>query len=517
MSPTAIIVGAGPTGLMLAVELGLAGAETILIERLPEPRTWSQALSIHMSSIEIFRQRGLDRFQGARRLPNYNFGFLGMTTMDETNLPLIVSQRRVCELLEGLATELGVDVRWGHEIIGLNQDESSVTATVRTAAGEYELRGDYLVGCDGGRSSVRKMAGIPFPGTDTTLCAITGDVELVDEDFAKGYAAGIHPRGLASAIQHPDEPGVFRSTVVEFGAKRPPDDVPITREEFLSAFKRVSGIDLPVGRMWWMTRFGDATRLVERYRDGRVLLAGDAAHIHFPSAGQGLNTGVQDAVNLGWKLGGVLNGWAPPGLLDSYHDERHPVGEQVCLYPKAQTALMHPLDKVAPLRRLFSELIKLEEVSNYIIQRSSGLGIRYPMNYPGRSADAEDAHPLLGLRVRDVPVTTEEGASTVGSCMNAGRGHALLFDLSEGGSPAVSEVNPAGWSDRVDVVRAKPSADLDAAVVLIRPDGFIAHADRTGTDAEGLRLALTAWFGEPTAREATPPQRTAVPSSMERM
>lgn len=497
MSRTAVIVGAGPTGLMLAVELGLAGVDTVLLERLPEPPSWSQALSVHMSSVEILRQRGLDCFAGARRLPNYNFGFLGLTTMDEENLPLIVSQRKVCGLLADRATELGVDIRWDHEVTGLVQDDSGVSVEVRTGASEYSIQGAYLVGCDGGRSTIRKLAGIPFPGTDSTLCAITGDVELVDPKFAKGYAAGIHPRGLASAIEHPDEPGVFRATVVEFGAKRPPDDVPITMEEFLSAFRRVSGIDLPVGRHWWMTRFGDATRLVDRYRDRRVLVAGDAAHIHFPSAGQGLNTGVQDAVNLGWKLGAELNGWAPAGLLDSYHSERRPVGKAVCLYPQAQTALMHPLERVTPLRQVLSELIRYDEVSTYIIQRSTGLGIRYPMEYPGRPFDAETVHPLLGLRVRDLQLDTMAGKTSVSGRLYAGHGKALLLDLTGGGCPAVSSVHPADWADRVDLVVAKPATEVDATVLLIRPDGFIAYADRSGLDGDGLRLALTTWFGEP--------------------
>jgi bifunctional hydroxylase/dehydrase len=489
MSDPVIIAGAGPTGLMLAAELGLAKVPVVFLERRTEPTSWSQAFAIHMSTYEMFKQRGLDRFPDAPRFPNYNFGFPGVVAMDEGKVPRIVPQRRVEQLLAERVAEYGVEIRRGHEVVDFAQDDTGVTVTVRTPDGDYPVRGSYLVGCDGGRSVVRKIAGIDFPGTEATLCGRTGDMEILDEQHQGGVAVRMLPKGLAAVIRHPDEPGMFRGTVVEFDTERPAEEIPVTAEEFRAALQRVTGIDLHIGRTGWMTRFGDSVRHADRYRNGRVFIAGDAAHVHFPSAGQGLNTGMQDAVNLGWKLAGAVHGWAPEHLLDTYHSERHPVGHEACVYPQAQVALMYPFEQAAPLRWLFAELVRSDDVKQYLVDRSSGLGISYPMDYPQLPAGA---HPLLGRRIPDLPVTTAEGERRVVRMLCGGHGVVLS---TTGDTTKLGDLS--GWRDRVDVVAAQPTPDIDAATLLIRPDGQVAYVALDGADDGGLQVALTAWFGAP--------------------
>jgi 2-polyprenyl-6-methoxyphenol hydroxylase-like FAD-dependent oxidoreductase len=485
MNQPVVIVGAGPTGLMLAAELGLAEVPVVFLERRDQPTTWSQAFAIHMSSVEMLQQRGLADFDDAPRFTNYNFGFPGITAMDERKLPLIVSQRRVERLLEKRVREIGVEIRRCQEFLGFEQDDDGVTVAVRGDAGDYAVRGSYLVGCDGGRSTVRKAAGIGFPGTESTLCGRTGDMEITNDEDFDAHGSRFFPTGLAAIIKHPDEPGLCRATVIEFATRRMSDDIPIDAEEFRAAFHRVTGVDLKIGKTPWLTRFGDSTRHADRYRAGRVFIGGDAAHIHFPSAGQGLNTGMQDAMNLGWKLAAAWHGWGSERLLDSYHDERHPIGHEICVYPQAQVALMYPPDRVGPLRELIGELARFEDVSRYLVDRSTGLGVCYEM--PGAAS-----HPLLGRRIVDAPLTTTDGETSVARTLHAGRG--VVLDLT-GGTDV--EAALAGWSDRVDVVSAQPSAELDAATVLIRPDGHVAFVDPDGGNLDGLRSAAATWFGVP--------------------
>ncbi|WP_150255854.1 FAD-dependent monooxygenase [Nocardiopsis deserti] len=490
MSQAVIVVGGGPTGLMLTAELGIAGVPAILLEREPEPRWWSQAFAIHTSTYEMFKQRDLDRYPDAPRFQNYNYGFPGIVAMDESNIPRIVPQRLVEGLLsDRLADHPSVEVRRGHELLDLAQDADGVTATVRGPEGEYTLRAPYLVGCDGGRSKVRKIAGIGFPGTDATLCGRTGDMEILNEEYRDGIAPKVLPKGLCAVIKHPDEPGLFRGTVIEYDSERPSEDVPMTGEEFREAFLKVTGIDLKIGRTGWLTRFGDAVRHASDYRAERVFIAGDAAHLHFPSAGQGLNTGMQDAMNLGWKLAGVMNGHVSSEILDTYHRERHPVGFETCVYPQAQVALMHPFERSAPLRQLFGELMQFEDVSHYLVQRSSGLGIRYAMEYPD---DVAVDHPLLGLRITDLPLVTDDGETSTARLLHAGRG----VVLNTTGDPKAT-AGLSGWEDRVDTVVAQPVEAIDAAVLLIRPDGHIAFVDPDGEHTGGLTAALNTWFGAP--------------------
>lgn len=490
MNSTVIVVGAGPVGLMVAAELGLAKVPVVLIERRTEPSTWSQAFGIHVSSADMFAQRGLDHItEGAGRVHNYNFVFQGVTSMDDDKLPYLVWQQHVEQHLEQRVNELGITVQRGHELVGFSQDETGVTASVRTEDGEHQVRGAYLVGCDGGRSVVRKLTGIDFPGTSSRMCGRTGDMEVLNEEYQDGIGRSpLYPNGMAAIIRNQVRPGYWRVTVVEFDTERPSDEVPMGPGEFRAAFARVTGIDLKLGRTPWLTRFGDAARHATDYRRDRVFIAGDAAHVHFPSAGQGLNTGIQDAMNLGWKLAGAVNGWASEEVLDSYHDERFPIGQEACVLPQAQCALLYPEERVGPLRELITELVQFEEVGRYVIGRLTGLGIHYPMKHTGKGGD----HPMLGYRVRDWPLKSGNGKTRLSQTLHAG--HGVVLDTS-GGAARLGELG--GWADRVDVVTAEPLPELAAAVTLIRPDGYVAFVDEGGADQEGLHDALIHWFGKP--------------------
>jgi bifunctional hydroxylase/dehydrase len=490
MSRSVIIAGAGPAGLTLACELRLANVDVVVLESRAQPIPWSRSMALHTRTIEVLRQRGFDFFEGAAPWSSYNFGFLELTRIldDPRLIPLLVPQRRVEQALETRALELGAEIRTGHEVVGLAQDDDGVLVDVRGEAGDYQLRGRYLAGCDGGRSTVRKLAGIGFPGTASNVHGVTADVELAHE-VPPGINAKLYEAGLFAMGEF--EPGLHRITSIEFDVEPPPRDAPVTLEELYGSARRVAGVDLEIKKVLWLARFGNATRLADRYRAGRVFVAGDAAHIHFPSAGQGLNTSIQDAMNLGWKLAGVLNGWGTAELLDTYHDERHPIGERVCMYSAAQVALYHPLDKVGPLRQLFSELLRLKEVTTHLLSLSTGLGLRYPMDY-GTGPGNGEAHPLLGARVPDARLSTPDGETSVARTLRTGRG--VIYDLSQGAAPVAKA---SAWADRVDVVTALGTPELDAAVLLVRPDGYVAHADASGTDDAGLRLALTRWFGEP--------------------
>ncbi|GAA4254313.1 monooxygenase [Dactylosporangium darangshiense] len=477
MNRTVVIAGAGPVGLMLAGELRLAGVPVVVLERLIERVGWARSLFVQNRSVEVLRQRGLDWFGDSPRWVNYNFGFLNLRRLknDRDFVPFYAPQHKFEELLEERAVKLGTDLRRGHEVVALEQDDSGVRVQVRTAEETYELQAAYLVGCDGGRSAVRKLAGIDFPGTDSTVSGITAWVTLTEEQFPKGVFADIYPTGIVSIAQL--EPGMYRATSIDFETPLPPRDVPVTVEEFKERIHAISGIDMKIDQVPWISRFGNATRLAAQYRQGGVLLAGDAAHIHFASAAQGLNTGIQDAVNLGWKLAAEINGWAPPGLLDSYHTERHPVGRRVCMFSQAQVALYHPLDRVGPLRELLGGLLQLEDVSRQMLGLATGVDIHYEMPSAAN-------HPLVGRRIPDADLT---GGTTVFSTLREGRGVLLDFTGDRG--------LPAAWSDRVETVHAEPVPDYAAARLLVRPDGYVAFADPDGTDDEGLRAALTTWFG----------------------
>ncbi|MEV6173539.1 FAD-dependent monooxygenase [Streptomyces sp. NPDC051954] len=495
MDADVVIAGAGPTGLMLACELRLAGADVVVVEQLAQRTGESRAGGIHSRTLEVLDQRGvLDRFlaEGAPQ-PVGHFSALYLD-FDESEsrhpYPLMILQSAIERLLEEWATELGVRVRRSSEVSGIHQDETGVRVELGTAdTAPATLRARYLVGCDGGRSTVRKLSGIDFPGTEATMTALIGDVELPDlpEDYVWVRRT---PSGDYSAIAF--EPGWYRVITSEYDRVVDRDE-PVTLEQLRESLVRVAGSDFGMHSPRWISRFNDAARQAAQYRKGRVLLAGDAAHIHFPAGGQGLNMGVQDAVNLGWKLASVVLGRAPESLLDSYHAERHPVGERVLHNTRAQSALARPGAATDALREVFGSLMVFDDVNRHLRHMLTALDIRYPV---------DGDHLLAGRRVPDADLKTPDGATRVHELLHAAR--PVLLDLR--GSAEVAAV-AAGWSDRVDLVGARSEDDFwpvpavgeipAPAALLIRPDGHVAWASTTDTppDTAALRTSLTTWFG----------------------
>ncbi|MFD6973641.1 rifampin monooxygenase [Streptomyces sp. NPDC059949] len=474
-----IVVGGGPTGLMLAGELRLHGVHVVVLERLTEPTGQSRGRGLHARSVEIMDQRGLlDRFLAASEKFQVGGFFGGIMKpwpdrLDTAHPYGLTTPQPVTErLLDEHALELGAEIRRGCDVVGLSQDEDGVTAGL---ADGTRLRARYLVGCDGGRSTVRKLLGVGFPGEPATVETLLGDME-VTEDPATVAAVVEEVRKTQlrfGAIPDVDgNAGVYRIVVPADGVAEDRATGP-TLEEFKQQLRTFASTDFGVHSPRWLSRFGDATRQAERYRVGRVLLAGDAAHIHPPTGGQGLNLGIQDAFNLGWKLAAEVAGWAPEGLLDSYHAERHPVGAAVLDNTRAQITLLGTDPGATALRELFARLLDFEEVNRYVTGMITAVGVRY---------DLGEGHDLLGRRLRDV----ELKQGRLYELMHAGRG--LLLDQT-------GRLSVQGWADRVDHV-VDVSEELDAPAVLLRPDGHVAWV---GEDRQDLLDHLPKWFGAATA------------------
>ncbi|MFI6454549.1 FAD-dependent monooxygenase [Streptosporangium amethystogenes] len=517
MSVDVVIAGGGPNGLMLACELSLAGVRPVLLERLPEPGEEPRANGLVGQVVQVLDSRGLyRRFTGASHppvpAPFFMFGgmHLDLSTLDPGPLHILpIPQRRLEQLLQERALELGVEIRRGHELVDLAQDGDGVTVAVHAPGGDYELRTRYLVGCDGAHSVVRKRAGIGFPGVTaedvvsrsahavlpaSVLDLATGELLLAG---ARWRPFMMHRTGHGVFALASFEPGVHLVTTMEWGRREQIDErVPMTLEELRDSVHRVLGADLPMtppasGGPHVLRRLtGGNTRLADRYRAGRVLVAGDAAHVHSAIGGPGLNLGLQDAVNLGWKLAAEIHGWAPPGLLDTYHDERHPVGRRVVMHIRAQAALLAPGEEVTALRELFAELLEHEENRRHIAELMAGSDIRYDMG-----SAAPVPHPLLGRPAPDLSLATDAGTVRLADLTHGAR--PLLLDL--GGGDELDET-VAGWKDRVDVVTATSSRRVPAGL-LIRPDGYVAWTapdEETGDPVSfGLREALATWFGAP--------------------
>jgi 2-polyprenyl-6-methoxyphenol hydroxylase-like FAD-dependent oxidoreductase len=486
-----VVVGAGPVGLMLAGELRLGGVDVVVLERLAAPTTESRASTLHARTMEIFDQRGLLDTLGT--VSNDMVGHFGGISLDFSGLDSPYSgqwkvpQVRTEQLLGTWAVGLGAVVRRGHELVGLWQTESGVEAEAVGPGGRVRIRAAYLVGCDGESSAVRRLAGFAFPGTDATRELLRADVAGIDVPNRRFER---HERGLAIAHRRPD--GVTRVMVHEFGRAAPARAGEPEFAEVAAAWARVTGEDIGAGRPIWVNAFGNARKLAERYRIGRVLLAGDAAHVQMPVGGQALNLGLQDAVNLGWKLAAQVRNWAPADLLDSYHDERHAVGRRVLANIEAQATLLLGGAEVEPLRALVAELLGHDEVVGHLTGMISGLDVRYPDG---------SGTPLLGGLVPHRELTAETGPSRTAELLRTGRG--VLLDFAAG-LPAGAV---AGWADRVGLVSAAtphgprtggPSEPGGTAVraVLLRPDGHVAWVDGSTTH---LRAALHRWFGTPNA------------------
>ncbi|MEU6124476.1 rifampin monooxygenase [Streptomyces sp. NPDC047123] len=472
-----IVVGGGPTGLMLAGELRLQGVRTLVLERDAEPPEVVRSLGLHARSIEVMAQRGLlERFlaHGSRH-PLGGF-FAGITRPAPEGLDtahgyvLGIPQPVTERLLAEHATGLGAGLRRGHELAGLAQDGEGVTAELSDGT---RLRSRFLVGCDGGRSTVRGLAGIGFPGEPSRVETLLGEMELTaSPETVAAVTARVRTTERRFGVG-PLGGGAFRVVVPAAGVAED-RTVPPDFEEFKQRLRAVAGTDFGAHAPRRLTRFGDATRLAERYREGRVLLAGDAAHVHPPTGGQGLNLGIQDAFNLGWKLAAEINGWAPAGLLDSYESERRPVAADVLDNTRAQMELLSTGPGPAAVRRLLAELMDFDAVNRHLIEKVVAIGIRYDVG--------GGSHALLGRRLRDVAL----GRGSLYGRTHAGRG--LLLDRT-------GRLSVTGWADRVDHL-VDPAAELDAPAALLRPDGHVVWA---GDDRTELCGALARWFGSASA------------------
>jgi 3-(3-hydroxy-phenyl)propionate hydroxylase len=489
-----VIAGAGPTGLMLAAELALAGVVPLVVERRPtQELDGSRAGGLHARTIEVLDQRGVaERFVSAGQqhpFVGYAGTFLDISDFpSRRNLLLALWQRDIERILADWVDELGVRILRERDVVGCAQDDTGVRVDL---SDDTSLRASYLVGCDGGRSVVRKSAGIEFGGWDATTSFLIAELEMAEEPVT-----GMRPEGGGIGPVDPAKGGgpyrvVLLEQQVEHESMPTMGDVSDT---LIAAF----GTDFGAHSPTWISRFSDMTRQAVTYRDGRVLLAGDAAHIHGPQGGQGLNVGVQDAVNLGWKLAQVVRSISPDSLLDTYHSERHPVGARVLQNTMAQVALSRIDERSRALRAMVLEQLGMDEPRRRTVGMISGLDVHYGPprgSHAGEADDEADTHPLLGRRIPDLDIHTADGPTRISTLLHAAQ--AVLLNLGE---PGAFDVSP--WAARVRMVDAAYAGEWELPVVgavtapsavLIRPDGYVAWlGDLTDRD---LARALDFWFG----------------------
>jgi 2-polyprenyl-6-methoxyphenol hydroxylase-like FAD-dependent oxidoreductase len=511
-----VIAGAGPNGLMLACELRLTGVHPVVLERLSEPRTENRANGLVGQVVRMLDRRGLYQPLAGESgppqpMPAFFFGAVPMDlhTLDDNPFYLLpVPQTRIERVLADRAAELGVEIRRGHELTGLSQHDDAATAEVVGPTGRYEISSRYVVGADGAHSTTRKLAGIGFPGaTCDTIVTRIAEVAIPDELVDPGSSGlNLPGYGYIPPMYNRTERGVFAYGripsrpdlvfTVEWNTDGFDIDAPLTLEEVHDSIHRVMGADLPLrppkgrGPHRLDRSIGVNTRLADRYRDGRVLLVGDAAHVHFVIGGPGLNLGLQDAINLGWKLAAVIHGWAPPGLLDTYGAERRPVGERVAMHSQAQLALLAPGVGVTALRELFTELLRDQHIAAHIANMMAGADIRYDMR-------TESTHTLIGRWAPDLLLDTgtDTGTGPVRLADLTTTARPLLLDCTEN---ACLAPEADGWRDRIDIITAR-TRDTAATGLLLRPDCYIVWATDTPhpdpNERESLRTMLSTWFG----------------------
>jgi 2-polyprenyl-6-methoxyphenol hydroxylase-like FAD-dependent oxidoreductase len=491
-----VIAGGGPTGLMLAAELALAKVDVAIVERRDsQDLAGSRAGGLGSRTLEILDQRGIaDRFlaEGQKAqvtaFAPVHFDLSDFPTRHPYGLALW--QNHIERILGGWVEELPVKFYRGREVTGFTQDGTGVDIDV---SGGQSLRAQYLVGCDGGRSLVRKTAGIDFPGWDPTMSALRAEVEMTEEPETgiRHTTSGTHAIGKV-AYEIVDGKVVYKKggTVgVMLTEARVGNTSEPTLRDLSEGLIAVYGTDYGIHSPTFISRFTDMTRQAATYRKGRVLLAGDAAHVHSPIGGQGLNTGVQDAVNLGWKLAQVVKGVSPDSLLDTYHVERHPIGARVLRNTMAMVALMRVDDRIEAVRDTVSELLSMDEPRKRFAAMMSGLGIHY---------DLGKGHPLLGRRMPDLDLVTSDGPLRVFTLLHDAR--PVLLNLGE---PGGFDITP--WANRVQLIDAMYEGTWELPAigavtaptgVLIRPDGYVAWVGQQ--TQQGLVEALTTWFGPPT-------------------
>jgi 2-polyprenyl-6-methoxyphenol hydroxylase-like FAD-dependent oxidoreductase len=519
MTTDVVIAGGGPNGLLMACELALAGVRPVLLERLPERATVPKANGLVGRVVQALDYRGLYEWFTGRAappvpVPGFQFAALplDLSALDHNALyALPIPQRRMEELLEQRARELGAEIRRGHELTAVGQTADAVTADVQGPDGPYQLTAKFLVGADGGHSIVRKNCGIGFPGiTDRGFVSRSGQVTIPPPVAVPGTgeldvpgAGRLRPATFTRTengmfAYGMFQPGLYRVAVYEWapsplGDKPLEDSASMPLDELRAAVRRVIGGDVPMsepggGEPSALRRsVGANSRQAECYRHGRVFLAGDAAHVHSGVGGPGLNLGLQDVLNLGWKLAAAVSGWAPHGLLDTYQGERHPVGQRVIMQTRAQTALLSPGANVTALRDLFSELLRGPAARAHIGDLMAGADVRYDTRGDG------PGHAMAGKWMPDLGLRTGRGPTRIAELLRPAR--AILLSLT-----ARADLAPVArdWCDRVDVITATTS-DPPADAILIRPDGYVAWASGAGEPgaADGLRHALRTWFGEP--------------------
>ncbi|RSD23583.1 FAD-dependent monooxygenase [Amycolatopsis eburnea] len=461
-----LVAGAGPAGLLLAAELALAGVRTTIVERHPERPPYCRGFNLNSRALDLLARRGLadGLVAEGHRVPHAPVtGLPGPLLLDgaATDHPfsLGIPQTRVEEVLEARAQELGAEILRGHELLSFTQDDSGVTTSLHNG---LTVRARYLAGCDGGRSTVRKQAGIGFPGVAARWFALLADVEC---ELPYGPSAG--PDGRTVFVI--PRPGYVRIVVRE---DEPPadKDTPVTLELVQAQVDAVLGRHVPLRAPRWLSRFGDAARLASSYRSGRVLLAGDAAHIHPPAGAIGVNVALDDAFNLGWKLAATVRGTAPAGLLDTYHAERHAAGARILANTRAQVAVEEAGDE--PWADLLRRVAAHPAGNRALAEIITGLDARYETG----------EHPWLGRLAPDVPLTVSGRPTHLAALLHAGR--PVLVDLAGAFG---------GWSGEVEVVAA--SSGLDIGGVLLRPDGHVAWVTE-GTDDTGLAEAVRRWVGD---------------------